>query len=115
MFLREIKDKSKSGIYLSALTIAELEYGVEYSTHIEDNRIALLKFISLFEVLKYDDADAIKYGKLKAKLKRAGNIIGPIDMLLASQALSKDLIFVTNNVAEFTRIDGLMIEDWSIG
>lgn len=66
-------------------------------------------------MLKYDDADAIKYGKLKAKLKRAGNIIGPIDMLLASQALSKDLIFVTNNVAEFARIDGLMIEDWSMG
>ena len=111
--LEVIKNKSRSGIYISSLTIAELEYGVEYSKYIEDNRIALLKFISLFEVLKYDDADAIEYGKLKTKLKKAGNIIGPIDMLLASQALSKDLIFVTNNAAEFTRIDGLIIEDWS--
>jgi len=57
--------------------------------------------------LKYDDADAIKYGKLKSKFKKAGNIIGPIDMLLASQALSKDLIFVTNTVDEFSRIEGL--------
>ncbi len=40
-----IRNKSRSGIYISSLTIAELEYGVEYSTHIEDNRIALLKFM----------------------------------------------------------------------
>ena len=108
-----IKEKSRSGIYISSLTIAELEYGVENSKQIENNRIALLKFISLFKVLNYDDADAIKYGRLKARLKKAGKIIGPIDMLLASQALSKDLILVTNNVAEFERIEGLLIEDWS--
>jgi tRNA(fMet)-specific endonuclease VapC len=108
-----IKEKAKNGICISSLTIAELEYGVENSKHIEDNRIALLKFISIFNVLNYDDADAVKYGKLKSRLKKAGNIIGPIDMLLASQALSKDLIFVTNNVDEFTRIEDLKIEDWS--
>jgi tRNA(fMet)-specific endonuclease VapC len=113
--LGAIKEESKNGIYISSLTIAELEYGVENSSHVEDNRIALLKFISLFNVLKYDDADAIKYGKLKSKLKMSGKIIGPIDMLLASQALSKDLIFITNNVDEFSRIDGLRIEDWSKG
>jgi len=112
--LERIKENSKKGIYLSSLTIAELEYGVENSTHIEKNRIALLKFISLFNILCFDDSDAIPYGKLKAKLKRAGNIIGPIDMLLAAQSLSKDLIFVTNNVDEFKRIEGLKIEDWSI-
>ena len=112
--LERIKENSKKGIYLSSLTIAELEYGVENSSQIEKNRIALLKFISLFNILSFDDSDAIPYGKLKAKLKREGNIIGPIDMLLAAQSLSKDLIFVTNNVAEFKRIEGLKIENWSI-
>jgi tRNA(fMet)-specific endonuclease VapC len=110
-----IKEKSKDRIYISSLTIAELEYGVENSSQIGDNRIALLKFISLFTVLKYDDADAIEYGKLKSKLRKTGKMIGPIDMLLASQALSKDLIFITNNADEFSRIDGLIIEDWSKG
>ena len=57
--------------------------------------------------------DAAPYGKLKTKLKKAGQIIGPIDMLLAAQAISKELIFVTNNVDEFKRIDGLKIEDWT--
>jgi len=111
--IETIKEKSKSGIYISALTVAELEYGVENSLHIEDNRIALLKFLSIFNILDFDDMDAAPYGKLKTKLKKSGKIIGPIDMLLAAQAISKDLIFVTNNVDEFKRIDELKIEDWS--
>jgi len=111
--LEIIKKKSKSGIFISSFTVAELEYGVENSKYIEDNRIALLKFLSIFNVLNFDDMDAAPYGKLKTKLKKAGQIIGPIDMLLAAQAISKELIFVTNNVDEFKRIDGLKIEDWT--
>lgn len=57
--------------------------------------------------------DSAPYGKLKTKLKRTGQIIGPIDMLLVAQAISKELIFFTNNVDEFKRIDGLTIEDWT--
>lgn len=111
--INTIKDKSKKDIHISSLTIAELEFGVENSHHVENNRIALLKFISVFRVLHFDDEDAVYYGKLKTKLKRKGEIIGPIDMLLAAQVLSKDLIFITNNSDEFAGVDGLKIEDWS--
>jgi tRNA(fMet)-specific endonuclease VapC len=111
--LKVIREKAKQGIYISSLTIAELEYGVENSTQIENNRIALLKFISIFNILDFDDSDAIHYGKLKSKLKKAGRIIGPMDMLLAAQALSKEMTFVTNNVSEFNRVEGLKIEDWT--
>jgi tRNA(fMet)-specific endonuclease VapC len=112
LVLEQIKEKSKLGIYISALTVAELEYGIENSTKIEENRISLLKYLSLFNILPFDDKDAIPYGKLKAKLKKEGQIIGPIDMLLAAQALSKDLIFVTNNTKEFERIENLKLENW---
>jgi tRNA(fMet)-specific endonuclease VapC len=111
--IEAIKIYSKKGLYVSSLTIAELEFGIENSKHKEMNRIALLKFLSPFNVLYFDDEDAIHYGKLKAKLKKEGKLIGPIDMLLAAQALCKDLTFVTNNVDEFKRIEGLRIEDWS--
>ena len=110
--LDKIKERSKYGIYISSLTIAELEYGIENSNRIEENRIALLKFISIFNILCFDDMDAIPYGKLKAKMKKEGNLIGPIDLLLAAQALSKDLIFVTNNTKEFIRIDNIKLENW---
>jgi tRNA(fMet)-specific endonuclease VapC len=112
--LNEIAEKLKNGIYLSALTIAELEYGVENSNYIEKNRIALMKFLSIFEIINFDDYAAIQYGRLKSKLKKQGMIIGPIDMLIAAQALSKVFILVTNNTKEFKRIEGLKVEDWSI-
>jgi len=111
--LEVIKTNAQNGLYISSLTIAELEYGVENSIHVESNRVALLKFISIFDILDFNDSDAIQYGKLKANLKRKGQLIGPIDMLLAAQALSNDLIFVTNNTKEFKRVEGLRIEDWS--
>lgn len=111
--INTINKKSKHDIYISSLTIAELEFGVENSQYVEKNRVALLKFISLFRILPFDDEDAVCYGKLKTKLKKKGEIIGPIDMLLAAQALSKDLIFVTNTADESSRVDGLKIEDWS--
>ncbi len=109
----QIKIKTKEGIFISSLTIAELEFGVQNSERIENNRIALLKFISLFNILYFDDSDAIDYGRIKVKLRKKGEIIGPIDMLLAAQAINKDMIFITNNVNEFKRIEGLKIEDWS--
>jgi tRNA(fMet)-specific endonuclease VapC len=112
--LQNIKAKSRNGIYISALTIAELEFGVENSIEKDANRIALLKFVSIFNILCFDDMDAIPYGKLKAKLRKEGNIIGPIDMLLAGQAISKDLILVTNNIKEFKRIENLKLENWTI-
>jgi tRNA(fMet)-specific endonuclease VapC len=110
--LERIKENSRFGIYISSLTIAELEYGIENSNRVEENRVSLIKFISIFNILSFDDSDAILYGKLKAKLKKEGNIIGPIDMLLAAQALSKDLILVTNNTKEFERIENLKLENW---
>ena len=110
--LDKIKEKSKLGIFISALTVAELEYGIENSTKIEENRVSLLKYLSIFNILPFDDRDAIPYGKLKTKLRKEGQIIGPIDMLLAAQALSKDLIFVTNNTKEFRRIENLKLENW---
>jgi len=110
--LEIIQEKSKNGIFISSLTIAELEYGVAYSDFPERNRISLSKFLSIFNILDFDDEDAVEYGKMKASLRRQGKLFGPIDMLLAAQALSKRLIFVTNNTKEFNVIDGLSLEDW---
>ena len=103
----------KDGIYISALTVAELEFGVANSSFPEKNRIALLEFLSIFNILPFDDKDAIQYGLIKSKLRKYGNIIGPIDLLLAAQAVSKELILVTNNVREFQRVETIRIEDWT--
>jgi tRNA(fMet)-specific endonuclease VapC len=104
--------KTARDIKLSAVTLAELEYGASKSQFRELNRRALLGFTSPFEILPFDDSDAEVFGLLRAKFEREGRIIGQYDMQIASQALNRRLILVTNNVREFERIPELRIENW---
>jgi len=110
--LKTLKKKSKNDIYISSITIAELEYGVAKSQFPEKNKIALIEFLSIFNILPFDDTDAVNFGIIKSELEKKGQIIGPMDLLLAAQAKTKKLILVTNNVKEFERIEGLKIENW---
>ena len=110
--LMALKTKSKKDIYISSITIAELEYGIAKSQFPEKNKIALIEFLSIFNILPFDDNDAVDFGEIKKELEKKGKIIGPMDLLLAAQAKSKKLILVTNNTKEFERVEGLKIENW---
>jgi tRNA(fMet)-specific endonuclease VapC len=110
--LKTLKTKSKKDIYISSITIAELEYGIAKSHFPEKNKIALIEFLSIFNILPFDDNDAVDFGEIKKELEKKGKIIGPMDLLLAAQAKSKKLILVTNNTKEFERVEGLKIENW---
>jgi tRNA(fMet)-specific endonuclease VapC len=110
--LKTLKTKSKKDIYISSITIAELEYGVAKSQFPEKNKIALIEFLSIFNILPFDDTDAVEFGMIKTDLEKKGKIIGPMDLLIAGQAKSKKLILVTNNIKEFERVEGLKIENW---
>lgn len=111
--LHILKRKVNEDVCLSSVTVAELHYGVEKSKFVVKNRLALLKFISLFTIINFDDRDAVEFGKIKARLEREGRIIGPMDLLISAQALSKEMTLVTNNTKEFERIDGLKLENWA--
>ena len=99
-------------ICLSSITVAELQFGVYNSQNIEKNRISLTEFLAPFEILDFDDQDAEMFGMIRSQLKKEGKLIGPYDMLIAAQALAKNLILVTNNTDEFSRIKSLKLEDW---
>ena len=110
--LKTLKTKLKKDIYISSITIAELEYGIAKSQFPEKNRIALIEFLSIFNILPFDDNDAVNFGIIKTELEKKGKIIGPMDLLLAAQAKTGQLILVTNNTKEFERVEGLKIENW---
>lgn len=111
--LDKVEFEFKNGIFISSLTIAEMEYGISNSMHPERNRMSLLEFLTVFNILNFNEKEAIPYGMLKTELKCAGQLIGPIDMLLAGQALSNNLTLVTNNTKGFSQIRNLKLEDWS--
>ena len=111
--VENIKKLKPHQVKLSAVSIAELEYGAAKSKFREKNRDALVEFASAFDILPFDDTDAEIYGILRADLERRGQIIGPYDMQIAAQAIARELILVTNNTGEFTRIKELKIENWA--
>jgi tRNA(fMet)-specific endonuclease VapC len=111
--LHTLKKKSRLGIHVSSITVAELEYGAEKSAFPERNRVALIEFLSIFDILKFDERDAVEYGKIRARLEKKGTPIGALDLLIAAQALSRDLVLVSNNLKEFSRIEELRLENWA--
>jgi tRNA(fMet)-specific endonuclease VapC len=108
----KIRAKKPEEIALSSITLAELEYGVVRSQYPERNRIALFEFLTSFAILDFDAGAAAHYGTIRASLESRGTPIGPMDLLIASQAMSNNLTLVTGNVREFKRVNGLSVENW---
>jgi len=98
---------------ISAITVAELEYGVYKSSQVHQNQQALDQFLLPLTTLPFDAAAALSYGQIRAALERQGLPIGSLDTLIAAHALSAQITLVTNNVREFSRVVGLKIEDWT--
>ena len=111
--IKRVQTKHHEQIAISTITQAELEYGIARSRNVDQNRIALLEFLFPFLLIDFDQMAAIQYGLIRASLESRGKPIGSMDMLLAAQARSRDLILVTNNEKEFHRIDGLKLENWA--
>jgi tRNA(fMet)-specific endonuclease VapC len=110
--VQKIEKNEPYQIKISSITVGELEYGAFKSKNKEQNRKTLLKFLSPFDILFFDDRDAECFGEIRAFLEQSGKIIGPYDLQIAAQAICRDLILVTNNVKEFQRIPNLKIENW---
>jgi len=110
--LEKLAQKRNEGLSISAITLAELQHGVESSANRDKNALALVKSLSIVDILPFDSTAAAEYGKICAMLRKRGTPIGTMDMLIAAHARSEGLIIVTNNVREFERVDGLKIENW---
>ena len=81
---------------------------------VEETLYSLKLFLHSFNTLAFDDNAAKKCGQIRANLAKEGTPIGPYDLIIASLALSHDLILVTHNTKEFSRIEDLRIEEWEI-
>ncbi len=101
-------------IGVTAITVAELAYGVEKSGSAR-NRVALERFLLPLEIVDFDNDAAFAYGRLRAELELEGSPIGPLDMLIAAQALARGSTLVSNNEREFRRVSGLPVENWAAG
>lgn len=97
---------------ISAITLSELYHGAEKSAKVSQNLAVVEEFASLLEVLPYAAKASQHYGAIRAALEREGRPIGVNDLHIAAHARSEGLTLVTNNLAEFERVPGLMTENW---
>ena len=101
-------------IAVCSVVKAELFYGSKKSKNPTLNLAKQMKFLNQFQSLPFDDDSALFFGEIRAELAVKGTPIGPYDLQIAAIALANNLILVTHNTKEFSRISNLEIEDWEI-
>ena len=111
--LTQLTSHPITDIGISAMTVAELQYGVQKSSRPAQNQQALDQFLLPLAIISFGENDAAADGQIRANLDAQGLPIGAFDTLIAAQAVQHNLILVTNNVREFARVPGLASEDWA--
>jgi tRNA(fMet)-specific endonuclease VapC len=109
---RRFEAAAHSELVLCSVVKAELLYGAMKSARPQANLAKLQSFFERFVSVPFDDAAAEVYGRIRAQLAGQGKTIGPNDLLIAAIALSRQQTLVTHNVGEFSRVEGLELEDW---
>lgn len=111
-----IKDKFSmthpSDIVLCSVVKSELYFGAYKSVHRTENLKLLNELFMQFNSLYFNDKAAEICGNIRAHLAKLGTPIGPYDLQIAGIALANNIILVTHNTKEFSRITDLRIEDW---
>jgi len=110
--IHKFKQFDVGEIGVSTITVSELQYGVAKSKNYRLNEQRIEEFLSPLEILPYDEIAAGIYGDIRLQLEKSGEPIGPLDLLFAAQALSRDLVLITNNEKEFKRVNNLKVENW---
>ena len=114
LVLRRVQSVPVSDVCMSVVTKAELLYGVEVSPRRAQDAAALAAFLPYVEALDLTDNATIHYAEIRADLKKRGEMIGANDLFIAAHARAMGLMLVTNNVAEFERVHGLSLENWTL-
>jgi tRNA(fMet)-specific endonuclease VapC len=107
----QIAQVASDMLCISVVTAAELRYGCA-----KRGSVKLLRQVEAIleglDILPLDVPADTEYGGIRAELEAAGKPIGPNDLLIAAHAVALGAVLVTANVAEFSRIRGLKIENW---
>ncbi|MEG5063954.1 type II toxin-antitoxin system VapC family toxin [Microcoleus sp. B3-A4] len=112
--LQRLQALPSEEVAVCSIVKAELFYGASRSNNPDRSLAQQQDFFNGFISLPFDDQSAVIYGQIRAQLAASGTPIGPNDLLIASIALANHLILVTHNTREFSRVEGLRLEDWEI-
>jgi tRNA(fMet)-specific endonuclease VapC len=110
--LKRLQSINPVHLAMSMVTWAELQYGVQASNRVEENRAAVALLGQHIKSLDWNHEAAMHYAHVRHALKTKGKLIGSNDLMIAAQALSLGATVVTNNIREFKRVPQLSLENW---
>jgi tRNA(fMet)-specific endonuclease VapC len=111
--LNRLLAQSRDDVAVSVITEAELRTGAAKSTSAAKTLRLIENFLRPLAVVEFNSIDAASYAQVRSRLERAGTPIGPLDTLIAAQAVARKLVLVTNNEREFGRVASLRVENWT--
>lgn len=111
--LKNLLARSPEDIAVSVISEAELRTGAAKSASAAKTLRLVENFLRPIAILEFSSGDAVSYAHVRARLERAGTPIGPLDTLIAAQAMARKLTLVSNNQREFGRVAGLHIQNWA--
>ena len=97
-------------LYISRINYTELIYGAYNSSKINQNLKVIEPFLDSFKVLEFTKTSSLVFAKEKARLKKNGNIIADMDLMIASIAIENDCTLISNNIKRFDRVQNLELE-----
>jgi tRNA(fMet)-specific endonuclease VapC len=97
-------------LYISRINYTELIYGAYNSSKINQNLKVIEPFLDSFKVLEFTKTSSLVFAKEKARLKKNGNIIADMDLMIASIAIENDCTLISNNIKHFDRVRNLELE-----
>ena len=103
-----------SEIALCSVVKAELLFGALRSEQKESNCALLQKLFAPLQSFEFDDNAAEHYATIRADLTAKGNLIGANDLMIAAIAIANKATLITHNTAEFSRVQGLQLQDWEL-
>jgi tRNA(fMet)-specific endonuclease VapC len=107
-----LRQSNADEIAVTAITAAELRYGAVHSGNPPRNLEQVERFLAPLEILPFDSLAASHFAAIKQHLASTGNVIGPMDLLIAATSRANAATLATNNTREFTRVPGLLVENW---
>ena len=100
-------------IKIPAIVKGELLVGAEKSKRQDETLAETFAFCEPYEIVPFEDSMLLTYAEMRAALELSGRKIGYNDSIIAATVLVKGGVLVTNNTKEFSRVEGLMLEDWT--
>ena len=110
--VEEVLKIEPNQLFTTRINYTELLYGAYNSSKKEENLATFKNFLEKFTILEFDQKASEIFAQTKTKLKKDGNIIADMDLMIASISIANKKELVTNNHKHFERIKGLEIIKW---